>query len=145
MPRVGRGTRRNKTHKPAALPKRYTPGFLAKLDRRTEIAKALEGVFDAVVSDLGGAEGLSQVQLGLVEQWVFLYGTLGGMQNELATLRSSNADPEAARKREAELFGRVTQSVNTLVGLSRLLGLERKTPTIDLKGYLETKGNGDDA
>ena len=51
------------------LPKKFTPGFLATLDQRTELYKVLRCNYDTIVMDLGGKE-LSYVKQCLVERFV---------------------------------------------------------------------------
>ncbi len=110
-------------------PKRYEPGFLAKLDGRLEIAKVLRSRYDAVISDLGG-DDISHVKLALVERFLWLEYVLQGIEQFLADAQSS--------KESAELIGRWVQATNSLVGLAKMLGLERQTPTVNLNDYVRS-------
>ena len=129
MPRTSQGTRTNRHHKPSEIPDRYEPGFLKKLDARTEIARQLKASYEQVVSDLGGQSEISHVKNSLVERFIFLEAVLGGIENQLALARTGDVDEEAARKLEAELIGRWVQAVNSLQGLAKVLGVERRAKT----------------
>jgi hypothetical protein len=114
--------------KTTSLPEKFEPGFLAKLDGRTEISRLLHSNYLAIVADLGGESELSHIKLALVERFVFLEAVLCGIESQLAVARAAKAknDVEAARKVEVELIGRWIQAVNSLTGLAKTLGIERR-------------------
>lgn len=122
--------------KPADVPQRYEPGFLSKLDGRTEIARQLREHYNAIVDDLGGPSELSHVKHALVERFTFLEAVLGGIESQIAQAQTSGVDPVEARRIVAELTGRWVQAVNSLQGLARALGMERRPRTVDLKTYI---------
>src|SRR4051812_3175277 len=93
--------------RPMTLPDRYVPGFLAKLDGRTEIAQRLRANYVAIAEDLGGEPQLSHVKASLVERFVFLEAVLNKIENDLAT------DPLGT----ANQLGRWIQGLNSLNGL----------------------------
>jgi hypothetical protein len=124
MPRTAKGIRRNRKHKPG-VPAKFEPGWLAKMDGRTELAKQLRQSYDAVVDDLGGPTEIGHVKHSLVERFVFLEAVLLGIEGQLAAARTAT-DEKEARKTEAELIGRWVQAVNSLQGLAKVLGVERK-------------------
>jgi len=112
-----------------SLPPRYEPGFLEKLDRRTEIFKVLRRSFTQIASDLGGEEELSHIQHALVERFVFLEATLTKIEHDMAT------NPDGS-----EQFSRWVQAVNSLTGLAKTLGIQRRVasrPWIEAKGGKE--------
>ncbi len=96
-------------------PPKYEPGFIARLDSRTGIAKILRANFEAVANDLGGVDELSHVQSALVERFVFLQATLSKIEADMVE------DPEEA----SEIMGRWIQAVNSLTGLAKTLGIKR--------------------
>jgi hypothetical protein len=98
------------------LPSRYKAGFLNRLDRRTEVAKALQTNFDAIADDLGGRGELSHVKSSLVERFVFLEATLNRLENEMAMNPKDMGDA----------VGKWIQAVNALTGLAKVLGIDRK-------------------
>ena len=80
-PRTGR---RNASTRPQALPAKYEPGFLAKLDQRTELARLLRERFQGIAHDLGGPDDLSGIKASLLERFVFLEATLSRLECDLA-------------------------------------------------------------
>ncbi len=108
----------------ATIPDRYTPGFVERLDKRTTIAKAICGRIDAIESDMGGTAGLSHARRSLVRRVVWLEAIIEHTEQRLA-----GGEP-------IDLGGH-TQAVNTLIGLYRMLGLERKArPIRSLRQHL---------
>ncbi|MDZ4685757.1 MAG: hypothetical protein SH850_11880 [Planctomycetaceae bacterium] len=118
MPRTykAKTDRKNTASKPQAVPKTFHAGFLVQLDGRTEIAKALRANFDEIVRDMGGEADLSHVKRSLVERFVWLEAILQGIEHDLAT---GKVDRTAA-------IGSWIQAVNSLSGLSKVIGTERK-------------------
>lgn len=97
----------------ATIPDRYTPDFAERLDRRTTIAKAIQGRIEAIESDLGGADALSHARRSLVRRVVWLEAIIEHTEQRLASGESVD-------------LGGHTQAINSLLGLYRLLGLERR-------------------
>lgn len=102
--------------KKSALPKKHEPGFLERLDRRTELSKVLRANRDAILDDLGGEANLSKINQSLVERFVFLEAVLGRIETDMAH----------DIKRFDELLGKWIQAVNSLTGLAKTLGTDRK-------------------
>jgi hypothetical protein len=98
------------------LPHSYKPGYLAQLDRRTELFQRLNGNFLSVVEDLGGASEIGHVKQALVERFVFLEAVLHKIEADLAN------NPDATQ----DLIGKWIQAVNSLTGLAKTLGIERR-------------------
>jgi hypothetical protein len=95
------------------LPDKYTPDFVARLDGRTTIARAIRDRIGAIESDMGGGDSLSHARRSLVRRVVWLEAII------------ENAEQRLAAGEPIDLGGH-TQAVNTLLGLYRLLGLERR-------------------
>ena len=133
-PRKSKPTRKNEQHKPLEVPAKFRVGFLAELDKRSNIFKALAVRHRTIVQDLGGAGELSHVKLALIERFCWLEACLQDQEVAMA----SGASPK-------ESIGRWIQGVNALVGLAKTLGLERQLKATDLRTYLaDTKDPIDD-
>ena len=120
MPRTykPKTNRKNVASKPQTLPAKFSLGFLSQLDGRTEVAKALRANYDAIVRDVAGdAADLSHVKAALVERFVWLEAILQGIEHEMVTGTTS----------KTEAIGRWIQAVNSLSGLAKVLGVERKS------------------
>jgi hypothetical protein len=59
---------------------KYQAGFLKDFDKRTELYQLLTTSYNEVVTDLGGADILSRVQLSLVERYVFFEFTVRALK-----------------------------------------------------------------
>ncbi|CAD7044722.1 hypothetical protein REJC140_03858 [Pseudorhizobium endolithicum] len=101
---------------------------LADLDRRTLAAKAVYALRDAIVSDLGGREHLSAMQLELIDN-VALLG---------AMLKDSAASYLSGEPVDLTEFMSLTNAQRRLLAD---LGLERRQKAInaDLRSYLSGK------
>lgn len=111
-----------------SFPVTYKRGFLRTLDQRSKAAKALNRMMGAVVSDLGGAENLSVLQLALVEEVVWTHYRLRELRHRMA--------------KGEDVDGVYGQLVNTFAGLAAKLGLKRKARDVqDLQTYLQQKGS----
>ena len=98
----------------ATIPDRYSPDFAERLDGRTSIAKAILGRIEAIETDLGGADALSHARRSLIRRVVWLEAIVEHSEQRLAGGEGID-------------LGGHTQAINTLIGLYRLLGLERRT------------------
>lgn len=113
------------------LPAKYEKGFIRKMDGRTEIARELRAAFDEIVADQGGIEGLSHVRRSLVERFCWLEAVLRSLELRIA---------EADKAETAELLSRWIQALNSLVGLGKCIGLERRARKVDdLRSYVASK------
>jgi len=109
------------------LPDEFTPRFLDALDGRTVVAKTLRARLSEIMADLGGEDQLSYAQRSLVRRAVWL-------ESWIETQEAAAAEGEQVD------IGRQVQALNSLVGLWRTLGLERRqknAPT--LQEYLRSK------
>lgn len=111
-------------------PIKYETNFLAKLDKRTDAYHLLNNSFQDIMSDLGGGESLSHVQKCLTERFVFLEYVLRTIELRIAS----------APKKSTKLISRWIQALNSLVGLGRTIGLERRAKkVVNLAAYVEGK------
>lgn len=114
QPKTGR---RNGSHRPQSLPAKFKTGFLAELDKRTALAQTLRANYDNIVTDVGGEAEVGHVKAALIERFVWLEGILQTIEHEMVS--------GATTKTEA--IGRWIQAVNSLSGLAKVLGVERKS------------------
>jgi len=116
------------------IPSKYQPGFLARMDARCELTQILSSAFDEICVDCGGKESLSHTKLTLIERFVFLEYVLRQWEVRIAN------NP----KKTASLVSRWVQGLNSLTGLARTIGLERRAKKIEsLESYvLEQSKNG---
>ena len=97
----------------ATLTSEYRPDFVERLDGRTILANVIPRRIDSIETDMGGAEGLSYARRSLVRRAVWLEAVVETYEQNLAKDRTID-------------LGAYTQSINSLLGLYRLLGLERR-------------------
>lgn len=113
------------------IPTKFEQNFLVKLDGRYELTRELKSAYAELTDDLGGADSLSHVKRSLCERFVWLESIMRSIEIQIA---------EAKQEQAAELLGKWVQSVNSLTGLARHLGFERKTKHIDsLQHYVQVK------
>ena len=105
------------------IPNQYTPNWLEGLDGRTALAQEMRRRYDAFVSDLGGDEVLSYAQRSLVTRALWLELHLQQQEEALA----SGADFDS---------GKWVQAVNSLQGVLKSLGLERKSKEVTLSDVI---------
>ncbi|HEY1599800.1 MAG TPA: hypothetical protein VGG64_09375 [Pirellulales bacterium] len=108
---------------------KYAPGAIAKLDQRTAVAIKLKRAYREIVSDLGGFDALSHIQLSYVERFVWLEWTLQKLETQIAK------KPERAEK----IMSRWIQGHNSLQGLGKILGINRRPKTLSLQEHLDAK------
>lgn len=112
------------------LPRKYEPGFLRRMDRRTEISQRLQLSFDNIVDDLGGVDHLSHIKLSLIERFVFLEALLQRWESIIST-KPSVAD---------EFVGKWVQASNAIQGLAAKIGMQRApSKVLSLKAYVADK------
>jgi hypothetical protein len=95
------------------IPDRYAPDFADRLDKRTSVAKAICARIETIETDMGGADSLSHARRSLVRRVVWLEAIIEHAEQRLAA-------------GEAVDLGGHTQAINSLLGLYRLIGLERR-------------------
>lgn len=121
-----------RTYKPRekSLPAKFTPGFMKRLDGRQALAVRLRTSFDNIVEDLGGEQNLTYTRLVMIERFVFLEAMIANWEAQVAT------EPDAADA----LVGRMVQATNSLQGLARVIGYERRDAgPITLQAYVRAK------
>jgi len=113
--------------KQAELPDRYSPDWLDKLDGRTRIAHVVNERLQSLTVDLGGFDNLSYQQLSLAKRAIWMEAVIE--QQEAALSRGEEIDQ-----------GRLTQAVNSLIGLLKTLGLNKAAKNVpDLASYLKNR------
>jgi hypothetical protein len=108
------------------LPGKYRRGFLYTMDGRLDFVKSLRASYSAVLEDLGGRGDVGHVKNALAERFVFLEGLLITMEKQI--IESSDMHDE--------LVSRWIQAVNSLSGLAKALGVERKIKQVNLRAYM---------
>ena len=98
----------------AAIPEKYSPDFMDRLDKRTVLGRAVLERYQAVMCDLGGEEALTTIKRSLVRRFTWFEVMIEGMECR------------AAAGEELDI-GSWTQITNSWLGIARLLGLERKS------------------
>ena len=102
--------------------------FLDGIDVRFSPAQALRTRHEALVADLGGIENLSFQQRVLVRRLVHLDSI------------AESKEAQLLEGKEEFSLGGYLQTINVLIGVARLLGLNRKPkPVPNLGEYLEAK------
>ncbi len=101
------------TTKATDLPARYDERFIEQLDGRFKIAREVRDRLVTICGDLGGSARLSYLQRSLAKRYVWL---------EL----HHEADEARIAKGEVVDVGKNTQRLNTLIGIARTLGVERR-------------------
>lgn len=107
-----------------AIPQRFTHDWLDKLDGRTNVAKSLQQRHTALLSDLGGEHSLSYQRLSLTKRAIHMEALIEQQEQSLA----SGEDVDT---------GKLTQSINSLIGLYKTLGLDRVAVDVSLNAVIE--------
>ena len=113
----------------AEIPNRFAAGYLEQLDGRTAIAVEMRARWHSMTDDLGGVDRLSYSQRSLVERALWIEHWIAQQERELAEGRIEAFDA-----------GRWTQATNSLLGLYRTLGIERRAKDVtSLSDYIAAK------
>lgn len=116
--------------KQAAIPPKYSADWLEKLDGRTSLARAVNDRYHDLTQDLGGNDRMSYQRRSLCKRIVYMECVIE--QQEAALSRGEEVDQ-----------GRLTQAVNTLIGLLKTVGLDRQARDVpDLATFLKQRGGG---
>jgi hypothetical protein len=111
----------------AGLPAGYRAGWLEKLDRRTRVARTIMQRIAILASDAGGADVLSHAQQSLIKRAVFLEAITES--HELRFAAGEQID-----------VGAYTQALNSMLGVYRILGIERRARNVpNLSDYLRQR------
>jgi hypothetical protein len=106
--------------KSSEIPARCSEQWIEKLDGRTQIARIIRDRLEELQTDLGGPAQLSYQEKSLTKRAIWLEAVIE--QQEIALSKGEEIDQ-----------GKLTQAVNSLIGLLKALGLERRAaevPTI---------------
>jgi hypothetical protein len=98
--------------KQADMPASYAPDWIERLDGRSTLARVVTERLTALEADLGGRDFLSYQRRSLIKRAVFMEAVIE--RTEAALARGEEVD-----------HGKLTQAVNSLIGLYKTLGLER--------------------
>jgi hypothetical protein len=108
----------------ATLPDSYSSNWVDKLDGRTKVATAVRARISELEADAGGAESLTAARRSLIRHAAWLDAIIDSYELRLAAGEQIDV-------------GGLTQSLNSLLGLFRLLGLERRQKQVrNLRDYL---------
>ncbi len=105
--------RKPKNRALVTIPGCWQPDFVERLDRRFKIAHAVRDRIAAIESDIGGRDTLSYARRCLVRRLVWLEAVVETFEQRLAAGQTVD-------------MGQYTQALNTLLGLLRSVGWERK-------------------
>lgn len=109
------------------IPASYSENWVSKLDGRTSLARIIQDRLTTLQNDLGGPDQLSYQQRSLCRRAIWMEAVIE--QQEIALSKGEEIDQ-----------GKLTQATNTLIGLFRHLGLERKARDVpSLSEYIESK------
>jgi len=118
--------------KATEISKRFRADFLEMLDGRAEVTRTLRERLSALISDLGGLDGLSYQEVSLCKRAVHLERLI-----ELRELKLANGGTVDVNE--------YLSAINCFAGLLGKLGMKRKARTVTLKDYLSTKPEPDPA
>ena len=111
-------------------PDRFEPDFIDRMDLRTKAGKAVRARVHALAQSLGGADNLSYQRMSLVQRVIHLEFLLEKREEEIAQIEG---------KVDTALMGQYVQGINGLIGLFRILGLERQARDVTLGDYVRAK------
>ena len=115
-----------KSDLPTDIPARYSPDFLTGMDGRVRLVKELKARLRQLHADLGGVSTLSYAKQSLCKRAIFIESRIDDFEAKLA------------QGNEAEL-GSYIQMTNSLLGLLKTLGLQRKAKELNLQDYISAK------
>lgn len=125
------GKRGMKSSKPLALPKRFRPGVIRRLDNRSADFRELNHDFNAIAEvHRGGVENLTPLDAALIESFVFANAWRRRME-------------EAAINSKALDVPKYVALVDRVHGIAKTIGLKRAmkdAPT--LQQYIASKREG---
>jgi hypothetical protein len=115
-----------KSSLPTDIPAKYSEGFLEEMDGRTEISRNLRHRLNALVSDLGGFDGLSYQERSLCKRVIHLERQVERFENTL--VQGGSVD-----------YTQYFSMINTLSGLFSKIGTKRRIRPISLSDYMRDK------
>jgi hypothetical protein len=109
-----------------ALPAEYSADWLERIDKRTKLWRAILPRIQRLEDDAGGAENLTHAKRSLCRRAAFLE-----LLCETQEMRFTAGEPADV--------GAYTQALNSLLGIYRVLGIERRPrPIKRLREHLES-------
>ncbi|MGJ7456961.1 hypothetical protein [Halomonas sp. RA08-2] len=115
------------TGKTSNIPADFSADWIERLDGRTRLAQACRARYAALTDDLGGHERLSYQRRSLARRAVWLEAVIEVQEAALA--RGEDVDQ-----------GRMTQAINSLLGVLKTLGLDRVAQEVpDLQSFLKAR------
>jgi len=127
------GKRGQRPKKPTALdPRKSTPtaDHAVRIDGRFLLPRVAKQRYAEICADLGGYDTLSHAQRSIIRRAINLEMWIESVEAQLQRGKQIN-----------DLVGLLAQSINTLLGIYRTLGIRRQPRDIpDLKTYLEQRG-----
>ncbi|QGM21430.1 hypothetical protein GJ672_03535 [Spiribacter sp. 2438] len=110
------------------LPPRYTHDWIESLDQRTSLARAVRDRLQRLEADMGGGDSLSYQRRSLAKRAIFMEALIE--QREAAIARGEDVDQ-----------GQLTQATNTLIGLLKTIGLDRRARDLTPAEYLRSRAS----
>jgi len=110
------------------LPAQYQKGFLSTINKRTKLFYALSESYNKVISDLGGTDSLSRLELSLCERFVFVEMLIRNLE-----VKGMNGD-------EDDYLDKYSKLCNSLNSIISKLGIsKRETGQSDVRKHLSEK------
>ncbi len=109
------------------LPESWSTNWLNRLDKRTKVARAVLNRIIELENDAGGADTLTAARRSLIRHAAWLDAVVESHELRLAAGEQIDV-------------GAFTQALNSLIGLYRLLGIERRQRPV--KTLREIMGGG---
>lgn len=119
-----------KNFKTQEVPNKYSETFIEGIDQRLGVVKELRHRLNTLMVDLGGTEVLSYQQKSLCRRAIFVETMLEQVEKKLA---------------HGETEGNLAvyaQGLNSLIGLYRALGYERKSKEVRLADIIAEHTEG---
>jgi hypothetical protein len=121
--------RKTKEKKLATIPSTYDPQFMERLDGRSNLAWIIPERVAAIETDLGGADNLSYARRSLVKRAVWLEAVVETFEQGLAEDQLTD-------------LGAYTQAINSMLGIYRQLGIERRPRHVSALDYAASVAAG---
>ena len=100
-----------------ALPDGYIESYADDLNQSSPLGRSIAARCENIINDLGGLENLSTVKQSLVKRFLWLETMIESVEYRVS-------------QGEAADIGAWTQLINSWIGLSRQLGLDRRSRTV---------------
>lgn len=125
------GKRGMKSTKPTALPKRYRPGVIRRLDNRSAASRELRADYDAIVAaHRGDAENVTPLEAMLIESLVF--ANAWRRRVEESAVKSTTLD-----------VARYVALVDRVHGIAKTIGLKRALKDVPSLATIAREAKGE--